>query len=85
MEQLVPEEYHEYLDIFDEEKANCYPEPRSWDHKIEMKPGFKLESFKTYNLILEEQIKLDKLLKKNLDKGYIKPSELLTLFLCQEK
>ena len=26
-EQLVPEKYHEYLDIFDENKANQYPEP----------------------------------------------------------
>ena len=34
-EQLVLKEYHEYLDIFDEDKANRYPEPRPWDHKIE--------------------------------------------------
>ena len=73
--QLVPEEYHEYLDVFDEEKANRYLESRPWDHKIEMKPGFKLKSFKTYNLTQEEQSELDKFLKENLDKGYIKPSE----------
>ena len=73
--QLVPEEYHEYLDVFDEEKANCYPESRPWDHKIEMKTGFEPKSFKTYNLTPEEQTELDKFLKENLDKGYIKPSE----------
>ena len=73
--QLVPKEYHEYLDIFDEEKANRYPESRSWDHKIKMKPGFELKSFKTYNLTQEEQSELDKFLKENLDKGYIKSSE----------
>ena len=73
--QLVPEEYHKYLDVFDEEKANCYPESRPWDHKIEMKPGFKLKLFKTYNLTQEEQSELDKFLKENLDKGYIKPLE----------
>ena len=73
--QLVPEVYHKYLDVFDEEKANRYPESRPWDHKIEMKTGFELKSFKTYNLTLEEQIELDKFLKENLDKGYIKPSE----------
>jgi hypothetical protein len=27
-EQLVPPEYHEYLDVFDKDKANRYPEPR---------------------------------------------------------
>ena len=70
--QLVPEEYHKYLDIFDEEKANRYPESRPWDHKIEMKPGFEPKSFKTYNLTQEEQSELDKFLKENLDKGYIK-------------
>ena len=73
--QLIPEEYHKYLDIFDEEKANRYLESRSWDHKIKMKPEFELKSFKTYNLTQEEQSKLDKFLKENLDKGYIKSSE----------
>jgi hypothetical protein len=74
-EQLVPPEYHEYLDIFDEDKANRFSDTRPWDHKIEMKVGFEPKSFKTYNLTLEEQIELDKFLKENLDKGYIKPSQ----------
>ena len=74
-EQLVPKEYHEYLDVFNEEKANRYPESRPWDHKIEMKTGFEPKSFKTYNLTPEEQSELDKFLKENLDKGYIKLSE----------
>ena len=78
--QLVPKEYHEYLDIFDEEKANRYPESRPWVYKIEMKPGFEPKSFKTYNLTQEEQSKLDKFLKENLDKGYIKSSELPMAF-----
>ena len=74
-EQLVPEKYHKYLDIFDKEKANWYSEPRPWDHKMEMKTGFELKLFKTYNLTQEEQSELDRLLGENLDKGYIKPSE----------
>jgi hypothetical protein len=63
------------LDIFGEDKANRFPDTRPWDHKIEMKNGFKPKSFKTYNLTLEEQVELDKFLKENLDKGYIKPSQ----------
>jgi hypothetical protein len=74
-EQLVPLEYHKYLDIFDEDKPNQSPDTQPWDHKIKMKAGFEPKSFKTYNLTLEEQIKLDKFLKENLDKGYIKPSQ----------
>ena len=29
--ELIPKEYHEYLDIFSEEKAARFPESRSWD------------------------------------------------------
>jgi hypothetical protein len=36
-EQLVPAEYHKYLDIFSEEKAHRFSESRPWDHKIKMK------------------------------------------------
>jgi hypothetical protein len=73
--QLVPAEYHEYLDIFSKEKAHHFPELRPWDHKIEMKEGFELKLFKNYNLTPAEQIKLDKFLKKNLKKEYILPSQ----------
>jgi RNase H-like domain found in reverse transcriptase/Reverse transcriptase (RNA-dependent DNA polymerase) len=75
-EQLVLAEYHEYLDIFSEEKAHCFPESRPWDHKIELKEGFEPKLFENYNLTLAEQIELDKFLKENLKKGYIRPSQL---------
>ena len=71
LEEQVPKEFHEFLDIFSEEKAARFPEPRPWDHKIEMKDTFVPKSFKTYNLTPEEQIELDKFLKENLKKGYI--------------
>ena len=74
---LVPKEFHKYLDIFSEEKAHRFPEPRPWDHKIEMKEGFEPKSFKNYNLTPAEQIELDKFLKGNLEKEYIRPSQSL--------
>ena len=46
LEQRVPKEYHEYLDVFDENKADRFPGSRSWDHKIELKEGFQPKSFK---------------------------------------
>jgi Reverse transcriptase (RNA-dependent DNA polymerase) len=73
--QLVPAEYHKYLDILSEEKAHCFPKLRPWDHKIEMKEGFEPKLFKNYNLTLAEQIELEKFLKENLKKGYIWPSQ----------
>jgi hypothetical protein len=41
-----------------------------------MKEGFEPKSFKNYNLTPEEQKELDKFLDKNLEKGYIRPSQL---------
>ena len=75
VEEMVPPEYHEFLDVFDEQKENCFPESKDWDHKIDMKEGFEPKSFKNYNLTPEEQIELDTFLKENLDKGYILPSQ----------
>ena len=73
--EMVPPEYHEFLDVFDERKANWFPESWPWDHKIEMKEGFEPKSFKNYNLTPEEQVELDSFLKENLEKGYIHPSQ----------
>ena len=74
-EQIVPLEYHEFLDIFDEKWASRFPDRQPWDHKIDLKPGFEPKSFKNYNLTPIEQEELDKFLKENLEKGYIQKSE----------
>ena len=70
-EELIPKKYHKYLDVFSEEKAAQFPESKSWDHKIEIKEGFKPKSFKIYNLTPAEQLELDNFLKEILEKGYI--------------
>ena len=57
--EQIPKEYHRYLDVFDENKAERFPESRPWDHKIELKEGFQPKSFKTYNLTPKEQKELD--------------------------
>ena len=71
VEEMVPKKYHEFLNVFSEEKVARFPEYKEWDHKIDMKEGFEPKSFKNYNLTPEEQIELDKFLKENLEKGYI--------------
>jgi hypothetical protein len=71
MEKLVPEDLHKFLDVFNDNKAKWFPEYNVWDHKIDIKEGFKLKFFKNYNLTPEEQKELDKSLDKNLGKGYM--------------
>ena len=61
VKEIVPTEYHEYLDVFDEDKANRFPDSRSWDHKIEMKEDFEPKSFSPYKLTPGEQTELDKI------------------------
>jgi hypothetical protein len=71
VEKLIPEDSYNFLDVFDNNKANRFYESNVWDHKIDMKEGFKPKSFKNYNLTPEEQKELDKFLDKNLEKEYI--------------
>ena len=73
-EEIVPPEYHEYLDIFQEE-VERFPKARSWDHAIDMKPGFEPRSFKSYNLTPEEREQQEEFIRENLKKGYIRPSK----------
>jgi hypothetical protein len=75
VEILIPEDLHNFLDVFNDNKANRFPESNVWDHKIDMKKGFESKSFKNHNLTLEEQKGLDKFLDENLEKGYIQPSQ----------
>jgi hypothetical protein len=75
LEEQIPKEFHEFMDVFSEEKAARFPKPRLWDHKIELKEGFVPKSFKTYDLTPQEQIEMDKFLKENLEKGYRRPSQ----------
>ena len=74
IEQIVPPEYHEYLDVFQEE-VKCFPKSRSWDHEIDMKPGFEPRSFKSYNFTPEECEQQEEFIRENLKKGYIRPSK----------
>jgi hypothetical protein len=55
VEKLIPEDLHNFLDVFDNNKANRFPEYNVWDYKIDMKEGFEPKSFKNYNLTQEEQ------------------------------
>src|SRR6266498_5974229 len=85
IEDLVPQELHEYLTVFSEEAASRFPERKSWDHKILLKKDFKPRKGKIYNLSPEEDILLQEFIQENLKKGYIVPSESpngIIIFLC---
>ena len=73
---MLPEEYQRHAQVFSEEKVQHFPEPRIWDHAIELKkdtPATLPE--KIYALTQEERKALRVFIEEHLKKGYIVPSK----------
>ena len=75
IEEMVLPEYQNHLQVFSEEAAGRMPESRPYDHAIELVPGARTFHSKLYPLSPNEQVELDKFLKENLAKGYIRESK----------
>jgi hypothetical protein len=75
IKELVPEEYHEWLDVFNEKASDRFPDSRPWDHAIDTKEGFEPKNFKAYALSPEEHKLQKEFVDENLEKGYIRPSK----------
>lgn len=74
-EELVPERYRDFRDVFDEATFSTLPEHRPWDHAIELSPDAKPYCGKIYPMTLDEQSALDTFLEDNLRTGRIRPSK----------
>ncbi len=75
-EEIVPEHYHSFQDLFAKESFNELPERKPWDHAIELVPNVKSTlDCKVYPLNRHEQEQLDKFLDENLESGRIRPSK----------
>ncbi len=46
----IPPEYHQYLDVFSEAKAEALPPHRHYDHEIALDPDAKLPYGPIYSL-----------------------------------
>ena len=65
-EEIVPEAYYEYKDVFTKEMFDELPLHRPWDHTIELLPGNHKVNCKTYNLTTAKQKEPDNFLEENL-------------------
>ena len=75
---MIPAKYHHHLSIFSEEASHRFPEPRIWDHAIELKPGAPSSiPGKVYQLTQEEQKVMLEFVQEQQAKGYIRPSKSL--------
>jgi len=74
LEDMIPLYLYDYLDVFSKTAASRFPARYPYDHKIELKEGFKEKRHKNYSLSLEEDTLLKTFIDENLAKGYIQPS-----------
>ncbi len=75
-EEMVPEWCRDFKDLFDKESFDELPEPKPWDHAIELIPNANANlDCKVYPLNRAEQEELDNFLDENLSSGRIHPSK----------
>src|SRR6202012_4334897 len=73
IEQIIPDYAMKYRKVFEKTASERFPPSRPWDHAIDLKPDFLPTDCKVYPLSPAEQIELDKFIKENLMKEYIRP------------
>ena len=74
-QDFIPKEYHWYAKVFSSHAAMRFPNPRPWDHKIELLSNApQTLNCKVYPLLPGQQKALDEFLNEHLKKGYIRHS-----------
>ena len=67
----IPSHLQDFAEVFSEESFEELPPHRSWDHVIDLKPGFKPTDCKVYPLSPKEQGLLKEFIEENLTSGRI--------------
>src|SRR5882724_5613718 len=70
----VPEEYHDFTDVFSKSKASKLADHQPYDLKITLDEGTSLHYGPIYSLSQEELATLHKFIDENLGTGLIHPS-----------
>ena len=71
----VLEYLKEFTLVFSKQTFDVLPEPKEWDHAVELIPGSKPSGCKIYPLSPAKQKELDVFLRENLETGRIRPSK----------
>jgi len=73
-EELVPEEFRVYKDVFGEPTIGTLPPKRKFDHGIDLKESFEPRKCKIYPLNAKEEQAMNEFIDEHLKKGTIVPS-----------
>jgi len=77
IEEMVSRWFHKYLKVFEKKESERMLTRKTWDHAIDFREGFVLKKGKIYPLSRIERKKVQKFVKNQLKKGYIRPSKSL--------
>jgi hypothetical protein len=72
---VIPEYYHDYLNMFSKEASNILPPARPYDYKIKLMTESSTRYCLLYKMSLKELEAAKQYIQENLDKGFIIPSQ----------
>jgi len=70
-EEMVPPQFHVYLDVFKKTPSERLPLCKPWDHAIDLNPDFVPRKSKLYPMSPTEQQEVRDFIDDQLKKGYI--------------
>ena len=71
-EEIVPRWFHKYLKVFEKKESERMLTRKAWDHAIDLREGFVPKKSKIYLLLRIEREEVQKFVKDQLRKGYIR-------------
>jgi len=74
-EEMVPPQFHAYLDVFKKAPSERMPVRKPWDHAIDLNPNFVPRKSKLYPMSPTEQQEVRDFVDDQLKKGYIRPTK----------
>ena len=73
VEEMVPKQFHKYLKVFEKKKSERISMRKTWNYAIDLREGFVPKKGKIYSLSRVERKEVQKFVKNQLKKGYIRP------------
>ena len=73
--EMVPLQFHVYLDHFEKKSSEWFPTSKPWNHAIDLTDDFVPKKQKLYLLSPTETEEIGSFIDEQLRKGYIRPSK----------
>ena len=76
VKEMVSRQFYKYLKMFEKKESERILMRKVWDYAIDLREKFVLKKRKIYSLLRVEREEVQKFIKDQLRKGYIRPSKL---------